>query len=99
MSRLWKQAFKNPIRAVATVLALLVLLTAFIVAAVAAYLTFWPIPIGDYREVVSTRNYSNERVDLTKTCLKQQWILYRTVGGSVQVRESVLDKARIQCLW
>ena len=70
MSKLRKQAFKNPIRAVATVLTL-----------------------------VSTRNYSKERVDMAKTCLKQQWIPYRTVGGSVQVRESVLDTARIQCLW
>lgn len=99
MIKLWEYAFKNPIRAVASVLALLVLLAAFIVVTVAAYLTFWPIPIGEYRELVSTRNYSNERVDLAKTCLKKQWIPYRTVGGSVQVRESVLDKARIQCLW
>lgn len=73
-------------------LALLVLLTAFIVAAVAAYLTFWPIPIGDYRELVSTRSYSNERVDLAKTCLKQQWIPYRTVGAQYRCESQCLIK-------
>lgn len=40
MRKLRKQTFKNLIRAAATVLALLALLTAFIVAAAAAYLTF-----------------------------------------------------------
>lgn len=55
MRKLRKQAFKNPIRAAATVLALLALLTAFIVAAVAAYLTFWPTPIGEYRELLLTQ--------------------------------------------